>query len=277
MARNEEKAQAILNRYVKMKAEQEGKIVTPLQRPKHTSQCRRAETAEKWRNQVLKEISKKVSIIQHMDGMAESTIRQMNDDINELIREKYYWEVRIVELGGVDYRKMVEAEDVKEEGVTVTNDKESGMVVYRYFGAARNLPGVKELFEKQNKQDAKRSRADLYRGINADYYGYRDEDDGVLLPQEEEAEKKARLDLEQEWRESPQGQMGAELDAFNREVQLMEEEPEEAPTFVAHVPLPDKDELEKVVLEKKKQELLKRYVSENVHEAETESKDLLNL
>ena len=32
-------------------------------------------------------------------------IRDLNDEINKLIREKGHWEVRIVELGGPDYAK----------------------------------------------------------------------------------------------------------------------------------------------------------------------------
>ncbi len=37
---------------------------------------------------------------------------------------------------------------------------------------------------------SKRKRKDLYDGIDPDYYGYRDEDDGKLVPIEERAEKK---------------------------------------------------------------------------------------
>ena len=32
-------------------------------------------------------------------------IRDLNDEINKLIREKGHWEVRIIELGGPDYAK----------------------------------------------------------------------------------------------------------------------------------------------------------------------------
>lgn len=32
-------------------------------------------------------------------------LRDLNDEINKLIREKGHWEVRIVELGGPDYGK----------------------------------------------------------------------------------------------------------------------------------------------------------------------------
>ena len=36
-------------------------------------------------------------------GLGEFRIRDLNDEINKLLREKGYWEVRIRELGGPDY------------------------------------------------------------------------------------------------------------------------------------------------------------------------------
>jgi len=36
---------------------------------------------------------------------------------------------------------------------------------------------------------ARKTRAELMKDIDADYYGYRDEDDGRLLPLEKEAEE----------------------------------------------------------------------------------------
>lgn len=37
-------------------------------------------------------------------GLGEFKIRDLNDEINKLLREKGHWEVRIKELGGPDYR-----------------------------------------------------------------------------------------------------------------------------------------------------------------------------
>jgi hypothetical protein len=39
---------------------------------------------------------------------------------------------------------------------------------------------------------ARKTRVDLMKNIDADYYGYRDEDDGVLIPLEQEHEKEGR-------------------------------------------------------------------------------------
>ena len=52
---------------------------------------------------------------------------------------------------------------------------------YRYFGAAKNLPGVRELFARHAAKLTKRKRGDVYKYITPDYYGLRDEEDGVLL------------------------------------------------------------------------------------------------
>lgn len=59
-----------------------------------------------------------------------------------------------------------------------------------YFGAAKELPGVRELFEQEPAAPPRRTRADLMKHIDADYYGYRDDDDGVLSPLEQEVERK---------------------------------------------------------------------------------------
>lgn len=40
--------------------------------------------------------------------MGEFRIRDLNDEINKLLREKGHWEYRIKELGGPDYAVSVE-------------------------------------------------------------------------------------------------------------------------------------------------------------------------
>ena len=49
---------------------------------------------------------------------------------------------------------------------------------YKYFGAARDLPGVRELFETETGPSGKRTRAELMKEVDAQYYGFRDDDDG---------------------------------------------------------------------------------------------------
>ena len=66
---------------------------------------------------------------------------------------------------------------------------------YRYFGRARELPGVKEMLEAATQKpetDKKETRHDLRLKVDAGYYGYNlDEEDGSLLEYEAQKEKEA--------------------------------------------------------------------------------------
>lgn len=64
----------------------------------------------------------------------------MNDSINELLKEKLKWEARVTELGGKDYLAERQANSVADGGVSVL-----GADGYKYFGAAKNLPRVREM------------------------------------------------------------------------------------------------------------------------------------
>ena len=112
------------------------------------------------------------------------------------MREKYVWEVQLRNLGGPNY--------IVGAGKIVDDDgKEiAGQRGYKYYGRARELPGthtfstdsdytgVKELLEAAKpRPETKKGRAELRRTVNADYYGYRDEEDGVLLQYEETQEE----------------------------------------------------------------------------------------
>ena len=47
----------------------------------------------------------------------------------------------------------------------------------------------------------RKNRAELNRGVDSDYFGLRDDDDGVLVKLEGPAEKRMRAALEREWQE----------------------------------------------------------------------------
>lgn len=141
---------------------------------------------------MLKEISRKVSKIQD-PALSDYQIRDINDELNKLFREKWQWEMRIRELGGPNYMRGG-GRVTDEEGNVV----EGGGKGYRYFGRARELPGVKELFEAAKvKPDAEskkggENRAELRARVDAAYYGYNlDEEDGTLLKYEAMKEKEA--------------------------------------------------------------------------------------
>lgn len=183
MARNSEKAMAMLNRWIKMKAD-EGKPKN--KRPFLASECDNVTDAERWRRDIVKDVGRKISQIQN-PGLGEFKIRDLNDEINRLLRLKRVWEYRIRELGGPDYAKFG-PKMLDYEGREIPGNRG-----YKYFGAAKDLPGVRELFEQEPAPAPKKSRGELYKDVDADYYGYRDEDDGVILPLEKEAEQKGEI------------------------------------------------------------------------------------
>jgi len=257
----------MLNKWTKMRAEEERGDNEPLharRRPFLSSQCMHLHDAEKFRRDILREISDGIRQIQNA-GMGEHAIRDLNDQINKLIREKWHWNNRIKELKGPDYNK-IERKQSHAEGDMQTQGglglKGSGG--YRYFGAAKDLPGVKELFARQASKITKRKRGDVYKYITPDYYGLRDEEDGVLLELEEKACEVRRAKLEKEraeYRRQCLSENGRTLDDDSDE----EEEgigiggvTGAVDAIAAHVAVPTQEIVAKTVLEQKKRELLQR-------------------
>lgn len=253
-------------------------------RPYLATECSDLNEADKWRQQILREIGRKVMEIQNA-GLGEHRIRDLNDEINKLIREKGHWERRIVQLGGPDYAKTA-PKITDSEGNVVEGASGKGPG-YRYFGAAKNLPGVKELFEKEAPKVVRRTRFQMHKSITPDYYGFRDEEDGVLLKVETEAEKRIKAQKLKEWaekeaeRDAALAGAGGEPSKQKRKQQRQGgggevDDEDETPQFVAYVPLPDQAAIEQRVLEKKKQELLAKYTSDILLQQQEEAKALLN-
>lgn len=82
------------------------------------------------------------------------------------------------------------------------------------------------------------------KDIDADYYGYRDDDDGILLPLEQKAEQEAREKAVQEWL------------VQNKKESEIEEEIE----TTAQKAIPSQQDIQEALLARKKQELLEKYV-----------------
>ncbi|XP_070758856.1 pre-mRNA-splicing factor ISY1 homolog [Enoplosus armatus] len=285
MARNAEKAMTALARFRQAQLE-EGKVKE--RRPFLASECSELPKAEKWRRQIISEVSKKVAQIQNA-GLGEFRIRDLNDEINKLLREKGHWEVRIKELGGPDYAR-VGPKMLDHEGKEVPGNRG-----YKYFGAARDLPGVRELFEKEPAPALRKTRAELMKDVDAEYYGYRDEDDGVLLPLETQYEKQAVLEAVQSWRAEKESRLlgnkqqeeeeeeeesiytvqNEELD--DEESQEEQEGEEGGVTFIAHVPVPSQREVEEALVRRKKMELLQHYASETLQAQSQTARTLLGL
>lgn len=240
-------------------------------RPYLASECTDLQQAEKWRMQIIREIARKVSQIQNA-GLGEFRIRDLNDEINKLLREKGHWEAQIRELGGPDHSrsgpKMLDS-----EGKEVPGNRG-----YKYFGAARQLPGVKELFEQAPPPPPHKTRGELMRDIDAVYYGYMDDEDGILIPLEEEEEAKAIKKAVADWTLKKEHSMETGEEPQEEEEENIyrveqsadeEEEEEEGDTsqlsakfiegFRAHIPVPSQKDVEAAIIERKKQELLERY------------------
>uniref|UniRef100_A0ABI7WVQ9 ISY1 splicing factor homolog n=1 Tax=Felis catus TaxID=9685 RepID=A0ABI7WVQ9_FELCA len=263
---------------------EEGKVKE--RRPFLASECTELPKAEKWRRQIIGEISKKVAQIQNA-GLGEFRIRDLNDEINKLLREKGHWEVRIKELGGPDYGK-VGPKMLDHEGKEVPGNRG-----YKYFGAAKDLPGVRELFEKEPLPPPRKTRAELMKAIDFEYYGYLDEDDGVIVPLEQEYEKKFRAGLVEKWKAEREARLARgekeEEEEEEEEINIYavtEEESDEEGSqekggedgqqkFIAHVPVPSQQEIEEALVRRKKMELLQKYASETLQAQSEEAKRLL--
>ncbi|XP_072277330.1 pre-mRNA-splicing factor ISY1 homolog [Pyxicephalus adspersus] len=241
MARNAEKAMTALARFRQAQLE-EGKVKE--RRPFLASECNELPKAEKWRRQIIGEISKKVAQIQNA-GLGEFRIRDLNDEINKLIREKGHWEVRIKELGGPDYGR-IGPKMLDHEGKEVPGNRG-----YKYFGAAKDLPGVRELFEKEPIAEA---------------------------VEKWKAEKEARLASGEKNEEEEEVNIYAVAADESGEDSDSEQEGDEGQQkFIAHVPVPSQKEIEEALIRRKKMELLQKYASEALMAQSEDAKRLLGL
>lgn len=317
MARNSEKAMTALARWRDLKLQQEGggseKFTGIRKRPFLAEECTDVRSCKRWRREIVQEISQKMAQIQNA-GLGEFRLRDLNDEINKLIREKRHWENRIIKLGGPNYimsNKMLDA-----EGKELMWNRG-----YKYFGATKDLPGVRDLFEPDPPKPVKKTRAEYMRYVDAHYFGYMDEEDGQVTPLEIEAEKRAKeeaienykMDVElatmktAEWDKEiyTEENMQEELEEIipsitaipdaekkektgndkkteeNEEKDQKMEEVESASgqktVRAAHVPVPSQEEIKAAMLRKKKLELLKMFAAETLSEQSLEAQILLGL
>ncbi|KAJ2317326.1 NineTeen Complex (NTC) component, partial [Coemansia sp. RSA 2681] len=178
-------AQSMLFRFREAQSIELGLSKPKERRPHLASQANTLDEAERWRRDVISEISRNVSKI-HDASLPETHIRDLNDSINKLLRAKNHWEDRVLELGGPDYKK-IGPKMIDHQGKEVPGNRG-----YKYFGRAKELPGVRELFDSShqggrgNAANMKRNnRAELIKHADAVYFGFCDEnDDGELLEYE---------------------------------------------------------------------------------------------
>merc|ERR1712224_1105996 len=124
-----------------------------------------------------------------MGGLGENRIRELNDEINKLIRQNKKGELRILELGGPNYTRGSSTSELMKTYEKSDSKNTKCFPGYVYFGASRNLHGVKELFEK-DLHCTPDSVETSHNKVSIEYYGFFDEEDGVLLSAESKQEKK---------------------------------------------------------------------------------------
>lgn len=275
MARNEEKAMGLFNKWTTMKQEA---AFSDSRRPFAGKKGITLADAQKKRQEIIREASKKIAAIQNA-ALGEHAIRDLNDAINKLLREKHYWERRIRELGGGDYSR----KNLRGRGIEAEGKELPGAVGYRYFGAAKELPGVRELFQQHEadieSRRKKRTRADIYRNITPDYYGYNDEDDEALIPKEAERERVLIQRAIEEYDEAKR-QRQIEIQSMGLAGSVLEQQDAAdddeddvlASTLLgassavtdanvrAHVPVPSQEDIAKFVIEQRKRELMNKYL-----------------
>eukprot|EP00919_Chromeraceae_sp_WS-2016_P039578 GHVR01094335.1.p1 GENE.GHVR01094335.1~~GHVR01094335.1.p1 ORF type:complete len:226 (-),score=37.02 GHVR01094335.1:206-808(-) len=194
MARNAERQMAMLNRWELMK----DMVINPRKGrkpPKDALECTDVKDAQYFRDYVVRNMARKISEIQNA-GLGESRIRDLNDEINYLLRDKAKWEERIKELGGPDMKLPT--------GTAALGDELSGQEGYKYFGAAKDLPGVRELFENQGTATVRKTRKELRSHLTPDYFGWRDEEDGMLVLAEQAREADLVAEAVAEWKRKHQ-------------------------------------------------------------------------
>ncbi|KAK2965006.1 putative Pre-mRNA-splicing factor ISY1 like protein [Blattamonas nauphoetae] len=170
MARNEEKAHAMLNRYWAQVAD-ERRQLQPEVRPFDINECSDLARAQHWRQQVVTDLDEKTTLIQN-ESLGEHKLRDLNDTINRLLLERWKWEKRIFELGGPN---LMRSQTPPE---------------YQYFGATKMIPSIREVISKQAPDTRKKTRKELLRNVDYEYYGFCDESPELL-----EAERRAEIEV----------------------------------------------------------------------------------
>ncbi|RKP25433.1 Isy1-like splicing factor [Syncephalis pseudoplumigaleata] len=251
MARNQEKAQSMLHRFRQIQAAEAGVISVTGRRPPRASSCNNINEVEQWRQHFIQEISRKVSQIQNV-GLPEAQIRELNDEINRLMRVKRAWEHRLKDLGGADYTR-VASRMLDAEGREIP-----GTRGYKYFGRAKELPGVRELLEAQTLEPTARVEVDLYKRVDADYYGYRDEEDGALLAYEKEQAEEAWQQLMEQYGDTMDvtTQASAATDVVTELINGKE-------GVRVHVNVPTASDVEAFLVRRRKQQLMDRYAAQD--------------
>ena len=145
---------------------------------------------------------------------------------------------------------------------------------YKYFGAAKDLPGVRELFQNEPQGAAKKSRSELMRRVNPDYYGFLDEDDGVILQEEDRVQREAFKKLGQEQDAEYVNKRIEEICSHNSKLIEPSLEYSGPKSYVSYVPsIPSQAAIQEELLRLKKEELL-RQINEEFDDEDEEMENV---
>jgi pre-mRNA-splicing factor ISY1 len=261
MARNEEKSKSMLHRHLAQQSREHNAAQgnSSKRRPFLAQQCDSLPEAEKWRHQVLAEIARFVLQIQDA-SLGEVRIRDMNEKINKLIREKRHWERRILELGGPNYRSQRSQQEASKAvdtdlGIDSSTIFDGGNGYY-YFGAAKDLPEIKEHLTKaamrkatgtedatiaQKQSNFLKHLAEVSERITPSYYGYADRVNEELLAAEARKEQELLQGVARDESHEP-------LSALD--MAILHGHP---------LPVPTAADIEQILLQRKKEEVMRKY------------------
>mmetsp|Transcript_22107 Transcript_22107/g.26984 ORF Transcript_22107/g.26984 Transcript_22107/m.26984 type:complete len:132 (-) Transcript_22107:1306-1701(-) len=127
------------------------------------------------------------------------------------------------------------------------------------IGAAKELPGVRELFQPPPKKAPKRSRAEIYKNIDESYYGLRegDREQEAILKLEEREEREMRdkairiYDEQVEKKQKVESKDDGDDSSDGYDTEKSEEKKEA-----------EKEETPEELLERRKRELLAKYAQD---------------
>ncbi|AET39037.1 Isy1p Ecym_3566 [Eremothecium cymbalariae DBVPG len=148
MSRNVDKANSVLVRYQELQAETESgyKDYSRFKRPTKIYKVSKLQEAQRWRNEVVKDIGNKITQI-HDPSLNDFQVEEINGELNRLFQEKQRWENHIRRnLKGPDYRKI---KGLNTSGGSLINGT-------RYFGRALELPHVQKMIKQRNEVRQKR-------------------------------------------------------------------------------------------------------------------------
>ena len=163
MARSSEKAMSLMNRWVDQQRAVTSGSFNLEHRPRTANECKTVREAESQRYHIIRQLTSLITQIQN-PNLAEPLLRKLNDDINNLLKAKLAFELRISHLGGNNY-------------LTSPSDSLPSVGTgYQYFGAAKSLSGYSDLFDSSNATTTTTTlTTTLTNQVDLDYYGYRDE------------------------------------------------------------------------------------------------------